>query len=792
MEISEILLNNCDEFIIVLNQDGLMIEMNPVSETMCETSLSQSTGLNFFIMCKELGVSLSFDLNDVKENAQQKTKFEMHITSTKQHKCTLNAKSIEFLNQKKQTNYLIIGKEVDLPCSKENEKTYLNNIIEQLPQLVYWKDINYKYQGCNKHVSNLLKINSPKDIIGKTDYDFSWSKERINSLLEIDKMIIEKGISNIVEDLIPDNGVTKILLTSKTPLRNNDGDIIGILGISTDITEQKKLLEDLRLAKEAAEAAVNAKTEFIANMSHDIRTPLTGVIGMSEILRDEVENPEHKHDAEMLAESGQQLLIMLNEILEDVRADNLTETDLQEEHFDLYKCISDLVKLESPTTTSKNLGLEYIIEPDVPQFIINDRKKIHHVLLNLLGNAVKFTKKGHITINVKCLDRTETDAHLEFSVADTGIGIPKSLQKKVFERFFRVDPAYKGRYSGYGLGLHIVQTYVSLLGGHVTLTSNENNGTTFHFDLRCQIAKKEDTQTNPLDISVARKTSTTKSTIPSRKIAPLASKNAPMLLLVEDNELALKVLETIVTKAGLRFLSATSGEDAIQITQNNEFELIICDIGLPGISGNEFARQLRIFEKHHNSNPTPVIGLTGHAYDTARPECIASGMNNVFSKPMSSEILKKIADQYIWQKSPQTKEPLGPDLPNTIDELFLLDKFPLFDLEESLKYTLDLPFLVELLNDYWFIEIKQDIFQIEDAYSNHNWPEIERLAHKIKGGALNIGVIRMRYACQYLERYHKAGHRELLDKLYHQLLTVNNETTSTLSAWLSQYAKDNK
>ncbi|MDF1758480.1 MAG: ATP-binding protein [Legionellaceae bacterium] len=793
IKINDLLWQYSDEFMIILDHSGLLLEMNPVAETVCEKSKTQIADQNFFMICEQLGLTLSFNLNDVEKNARQETKFEIHITSTKNHKYFFDAKFIKFLNQKKQVNYLIIGKNVTDNFKNEKlistQKMYLQNIIESLPQYVYWKDQDLIYRGCNSLVASSLNLKSPNDIIGKTDSDFGWSEDRIMILHNIDQEILEKGLSHTVEEQIPLHGTIKTMLSSKVALHNITGEINGVLGISIDITDRKRLEEELRLAKEAAEAAVNAKTEFIANMSHDIRTPLTGVIGMSEILRDEVENPEHKQDATLLAESGQQLLIMLNEILEDVRADNLTETDLQEESFDLYQCIENLIKLESPTTASKHLGLEYIIEPDVPQFIISDRKKIHHTLLNLLGNAIKFTKKGLVTIHVKCLDRTAKDTHLEFSVADTGIGIPKSLQKKVFDRFFRIDPSYKGHYRGYGLGLHIVQTYVYLLGGHVTLTSNENNGATFHFDLRCQISKDKSIKYNQIDTPLTNPSNDAMpSEIPS---SPTTNESTPLLLLIEDNELALKVLEIVVTKADLRFLSATNGEDALQLVQNNTFDLIITDIGLPGISGNEFTKQLRLFEKDHGNIPIPVIGLTGHAYDGAKRESMDSGMNDIFSKPINSEILNKITKQFINQEPQKFITPLGPDLPNTMEELFLLGDFPLFDPKDAIKYTGNLPFLVEVLNDYLSEKMQQDIINMEKAYLIKNWSEIERLAHKIKSGAMTIGIVRMRYACQYLERYHKTGHHEFLDKLYHQLLTVNQETISTLRAWLLQFSQKN-
>lgn len=154
--------------------------------------------------------------------------------------------------------------------------------------------------------------------------------------------------------------------------------------------------------------------------------------------------------------------------------------------------IENLIKLESPTTTVKHLELNYHIDVNVPRYLVCDRKKIHRILLNLLGNAIKFTESGQISIQVKCLERTPSNVHLQFGVSDTGIGIPIELQDKVFDRFFRVNPSYKGVYKGHGLGLHIAHAYVSLLGGHITLESKENVGTTFYFDLNCKIGDDQD------------------------------------------------------------------------------------------------------------------------------------------------------------------------------------------------------------------------------------------------------------------------------------------------------------
>ncbi len=592
-------------------------------------------------------------------------------------------------------------------------------------------------------------------------------------------------------------------VSNKVPLVNSKHQVVGIMGITTDITHQKEVELDLKKAKEAAEAATQAKMAFIANMSHDLRTPLAGVIGMSESLEYHLENPERKQEAHLLSQSGAQLLNMFNEILDDIRAGNANEINIQEETFDVHQCIQGLIELEAPTTTSNHLGLQCDIDATTPRYIVSDRKKIHHILLNLLGNAIKFTKIGHITIQVKCLDRTESRVHLQFGVADTGIGIPKKLQKKVFERFFRVDPSYKGRYEGYGLGLHIVQSYVSLLGGHITLTSKKGVGTTFNFDLQCRIGHKEGLKPETKSLPFVKPVISPQNNTSATDLLGTASinKDALHFLLVEDNATALKALESIVSRTGWRFTSVVSGQQALELAKSMDFDLIITDIGLPDISGNELAYHLRCWESERSKTPVPIVGLTGHAQETVRPECIASEMNDVFTKPANVAMLKEIVNRFVIKTSPepvqdelpqnQFTQPgtgkLGLDLPDTENQLFKLEAFPVFDEKFGLQQIPDLPVLLELLKTFISDKIQIDIHQMKQAYDRQNWIEIVRLAHKIKGGALYIGTRRLQCACQYLERYYKAGHRTLLDKLYHQLINVNQETMKTLKKWISKH-----
>lgn len=666
------------------------------------------------------------------------------------------------------------------------DKFILYNLINYIPHAIFWKDKNLIFQGCNKQFASQFGFKDTNEVVGKSDYDFPFPIHLIDLYREDDQNIINTGESklNFEEIQVQPDGSEKIVLISKIPFYGEQQTILGIIGIYTDITLRKKEEYQLQHAKEQAESANKARSEFIANMSHDIRTPLSGVIGLSEILEHSLQNQIHKEQAHMLRESGEVLLNMLNCILDDIRADHLKDEDVLAKSFDLYKCLQELVKLELPTTTLKQLKLSLVIAKDVPQYIVSDQNKIHRILLNLVGNAIKFTQSGQITIELKCLSKSASKVHLQFEVADTGIGIPEEFQKKVFDRFFRVTSSYKGLYEGHGLGLHIVQSYVNLLGGHITLTSEEGVGSTFHFDVSCNID-----ETLSLHEIECQTTHKSHSKSPSLHI-----------LLIEDNAIALKVLETIVRMEGYTTSSAKSGEEGLLLAKNNQFDLIITDIGLPGISGHELTRQLRSHEHSHNQAPTRIVGLTGHASDSIRAECLKTGMNDVFMKPINKHILQKMISICSLNapscpiKEQSTKitvtkqSSLDVGFPDT-KELFQLESYPLFNPGIALK-TLSMPLLFEIARAYATDDFQKEFKELEKAHKDQNWKKVERISHKIKGRILYLGIERMRYACQCIESYYLAGHTYLLERLYQQLIDTNLLTIAAIDEWLAIYDKN--
>ena len=267
-------------------------------------------------------------------------------------------------------------------------RNYYENILGLMPGHVYWLDRNNVYLGCNDIQAKQAQLTMRQDIVGKKNKDLPW-KNQAEELDRLNKEVMETGVARTeVEHAVMANG-DGVYLSQKVPLCNEQNETIGLLGISIDITELKRTEIALMIAKELAEAANQAKIEFIANMSHDIRTPLSGLVGMSKYLEENLTTPDHKQYAQWINESGEQLLSLLNDILDVVSTENASERDIRADVFDLRHCIDEIVKLERPTTQLKKIKLTVLLDELLPQYIICDRAKLHRILLNLLSNAIK-------------------------------------------------------------------------------------------------------------------------------------------------------------------------------------------------------------------------------------------------------------------------------------------------------------------------------------------------------------------------------------------------------------------
>lgn len=694
----------------------------------------------------------------------------------------------------------------------------LANIIDNLPGHVYWKNKDSVYQGCNLAQAKSAGLTSQNEIIGKTDYQMPWSNEA-DILRESDLMVMNSRETLTREEAskLANSDQVSMFLSKKTPLFDESGDVVGILGISFDITDRKKMEEELHLAKEAAEAASHAKTEFIANMGHDIRTPLTGIIGMSHILEEEASLPDEKEHANMINTSGEQLLGLLNGVLDLITVDASTEDTVLHESFDVRKIINDLIELEHPAIAARQLDIKSHVDESIPNYVVGDKMKLHRILLNLIGNAIKFTKVGHVEINAHLCSIQNDQVKIEFSVKDTGIGIPEELQDKVFDRFFKVSPSYKGLYTGNGIGLHIAQKYVDLLGGEIRLASSVGVGTSFNFVLPMKVGQKlehednESTGDEPISRQLKSEISTTPVCTP-KSPKQLVNSNQFQVLLVEDNMIALNVLIAMVKHFDAQVSTAVSAELAFDLVKLQPFDLIITDVGLPGKQGDELTAMIRVFEKEKGRKPVPIIGCTGHTAIELHQTYMDAGMNEVYTKPMTTEKMNTLMDTYghpsvvesatpinveknkkasnqnndiVSNKknaSPTAGGALGPDLPDTEDQLFEINQYPLLDLQVGIEIFEDEAVARQIIKVVKNESIMPDLPDLLNAYRLNNWCEVERLAHKMKGGAC-YGTVRLYYALMYMERYKKAGHTRCLETLYTQMIDTINDTFVRLDAF---------
>lgn len=544
-------------------------------------------------------------------------------------------------NQKKAIARLAAEKDAAKKIAHVN-KVFLKNITEALPQYVFWKDLHSIYLGCNKNYATLVGLNSPDEIVSKTDNDLHWQPigHTTATFQKGDKdTILGQPITNQEEILALTNGKTLITLVSKLPIMD-EGKIIGIVGYFTDITELKKKEQELIKAKKEAETANEAKSAFMANISHDIRTPLTGMIGMSEILLKEVESERGREAAENLLKSSNLLLDLLNEVIEVTRLAS-EELPMHQNKFSMKDLIDNLVILEMPSINEKGLSLIINYDNRIPHYLIGDEKRIHRILLNLISNAIKFTLEGRIEIAVNLAKEKKDHVVVKVLITDTGVGISREDQKIVFSRFTRLTNSHKGQHKGSGLGLSIVKQFVSDIKGKIYLRSKEGKGTTFS----CIIPFKK---INPADLEYQESKYPSKKDIlfTREQVVDLSDIGKGIkVLLVEDSEITQMAEKNILEEMGCEIITADTGEEALRLFKKETYDVVFMDVGLPGKDGCQVAKEMRRWESERGQHAI-IIALTAHIEEDSEQQCLKAGMEYVITKPMRKENVRAVFKRF--------------------------------------------------------------------------------------------------------------------------------------------------
>jgi PAS domain S-box-containing protein len=495
-----------------------------------------------------------------------------------------------------------------------DQESFLRLIIDHIPHIIFWKDRDCVFLGCNQKLAQMAGKKSPSEVVGKTDYDMVWHEDAATFQAK-DRELMDAGqaMYHFVEELQTQEGSRIWLETNKIPLYSEAGHIIGILGVSEDITQRRLAEIALQQAKEAAEVANQAKSAFLANMSHELRTPLNGVLGFAQVLeRDPNLNHKQLEHVAVIRRCGDYLLTLINDIL-DLSKIEAGRVELYPTDFHFGEFLQGVVELFQMRAEQKGIHFHYEPLSHLPHGVRADEKRLRQVLINLLGNAVKFTEHGSVTLKIGY-----DHGGMRFQVEDTGIGIAEEDLSKIFSPFQQVGDA---RYhaEGTGLGLAISKRLVEMMGGELHVESHLGKGSCFWIRLALP------------DVSQLLQIKT----LENPKIVGF-EQHSRRLLLVDDKWENRSILVNLLTPLGFQVTEACNGAEGVEIAKQIHPDLIITDLVMPVMDGFEAVRRIRQCPELQH---TPIIAASASVFDYHQQESRDAGCNDFVAKPIRLDLL---------------------------------------------------------------------------------------------------------------------------------------------------------
>jgi len=506
-------------------------------------------------------------------------------------------------------------------------KNYLESIYKGVVDMLFVVDKDYIIQSTNSVAADLLGID--KDQMTGKHFAFfteNFAKEHGKITVAIDK---EKHINNVELQFKSKTGSIIPTIVSISQLYDNRSQENGILVVAKDITKEKQAQEELRKAKEFAESANVAKSRFLANMSHEIRTPLNGILGLSEVMLGEELLPTHRHYLEIIRSSGKNLTQLINDILDFSKIES-GKLNLEIIPFNFQEVMKSNIHPYKFLAEQKGLSFHYHIDATIPKVVMGDPTRITQVILNLVGNAIKFTDDGLIDVSFLLTKSSAKEVVIKGVVRDTGIGVPEEKKKLIFESFTQADDTVTRKYGGTGLGLSIVKSLLQQMDGDISIESpadpGSKKGSSFTFTLKLKLPEH-----------------ITKQESPTIKPETYTFDKHLKILIVDDNKINLLVAKKMLKKFGAEVTTADNGFQAIDLIKtSDDYDLIFMDIQMPEIDGYETTVEIRKLDFSK-----PIVALSANAYSDHIKNSLASGMNGHVQKPYNEKQLFDAVNKYV-------------------------------------------------------------------------------------------------------------------------------------------------
>lgn len=559
----------------------------------------------------------------------------------------------------------------------------------------------------------------------------------------------------------------------KVTSRNADGAPSMMMGTHTNISRIKHVESELTLAKSAADQSNRAKSDFLANMSHEIRTPMNGIIGLSQPNPEEQNLDVLQDRLRKINQSGRLLLGIINDIL-DFSKIEAGKMEIDSKPFFLRSLFDNLKSLFAQMASDKGLALNIAISPDLDKAYMGDELRLRQILTNLVGNAIKFTRRGNVSLAVTGIDTTDTIQRLHFTIRDTGVGISEEQQQHLFQAFTQGDGNITREYGGTGLGLIISQRLVNAMGGQgIHLDSQEGDGSCFSFSLplrACtsdEVKQLENTKNNESD-----------------GLQPLQGR----VLLVEDNAINQEVAQMQLHQLGLSVTLAENGQEALEALNDHSFDLVLMDIQMPLMDGYEATRQIR-----QQGLQLPVISLTAAAMAEDQQLALESGMNDHLSKPIDPQQLYQVLSQWL----PKSAQPIKSDEANqsssvgmsnvqakpTVPQLMDVNQgLSLLGGNQTLYKKLVQQFVEQIHLE--FSPLVQKMSDLESGNRSQNYEEAQKLAHALKVVSGNLALTRLSLIATDLDRQLKVK-QPPTPELIEAFKNCLDQTSNAIQEWVN-------